>query len=204
MRTRPARWASRSCRRWRRIRPGRRRCGRWWTKGQRKRSSPVTAALCVRSRCGWPASQQRIEADASTVEGVTMSINSAADDWPPGAVSSSAPSTPPATPTAAPGKLTGQQVQQIQDATWPAHTPDSLQEMVRTQLDQDLAAIAHGDTFHAQVFSLIDWAERQGQVADLLQGACAADPGNVALQRVWPIFRRAANQAAAAAHPLST
>jgi hypothetical protein len=130
--------------------------------------------------------RQRIEADGSTVEGVTMSINSGSgDDRPPGASPSSTPPTPPATPRTAPGKLTGPQVQQIQDAIVAGYTPDSLQEMVRTQLDQDLAAIAHGDTFRAQVFSLIDWAERQGRVADLLLGACAANPGNVALRRVW-------------------
>ena len=134
-----------------------------------------------------------------------MSISSGGDDGAPGAAPSSTPPTPPAAPRIAPYKLTGQQVQQIQDAIlWPGYTPDSLQEMVRTRLDQDLAAIAHGGTFRAQAFSLIDWAERQGRMAELLQGACAANPNNVALQRVWPIFRRAANQAAAAAHPLST
>ena len=134
------------------------------------------------------AGRQRIEADGSTVEGVTMSISSGGDDGAPGAAPSSTPPTPPAAPRIAPCKLTGQQVQQIQDAIVAGYTPDSLQEMVRTRLDQDLAAIAHGDTFRAQVFSLIDWAERQGRMAELLQGACAANPNNVALRNVTTLL----------------
>lgn len=133
--------------------------------------------------------QQRIEADGgSTVERVSMGI-STGDDWTAGeerAIAKPAQAPAAGDPSI---KLTGEQVQQIQDAIVAAYNPDSLRAMVRTRLDENLDSIAQGSTLRAQVFALIEWAERQGRVAELLQAAHEGNPGNARLRQVWAAFQ---------------
>ncbi len=133
--------------------------------------------------------QQRIEADGgSTVERVSMGI-STGDEWTAG--EERAMPRPAQAPAASdpPVKLRGEQVQQIQDAIVAGYTPDTLRAMVRTRLDENLDSIAQGNTLRAQVFALIEWAEREGRVAELLQSAHAANPSNAGLQQLWAEFQ---------------
>jgi hypothetical protein len=76
-------------------------------------------------------------------------------------------------------KLSGQQVAAIRDALLFGYTSkQSLSAMVRTGLGSNLDAIAGGDTLEAQVMSLIDWAERTGNVRRLVNAAVADNPAN--------------------------
>lgn len=108
-----------------------------------------------------------------------------------------APAAPPAPPPAPSAplppprlvKLTGAQVKQFQDALLDAFDAGSLAQMVRIRLDQNLAAIAGGSNLSALVFDLIGWAQRQGRLDDLLDGALAEAPGNAALQALLAALR---------------
>lgn len=62
-------------------------------------------------------------------------------------------------------------------------TPNSLARLVRFRLDQNLSAIATG-TLQDQVFALVQWAEANGRVRDLVEGARGENPGNPKLAAV--------------------
>lgn len=82
-------------------------------------------------------------------------------------------------------KLTGSQLQTLQSALLSAYgSPAPLAQMVRTELEQNLHAIAGGENLSEIVFSLITWAERTGNLPQLVEGATAANPGNIPL-RNW-------------------
>ncbi len=82
-------------------------------------------------------------------------------------------------------RLTGAQYKKLQDALLEAFpTPDTLAEMVRVGLDENLHAIASGGSLSAVIFSLIQWVEARGRRRDLLVAAVAANPGNAALRSV--------------------
>ena len=49
--------------------------------------------------------------------------------------------------------------------------------MVRFGFDEDLADIAGGNTQKEVIFNLLRWAERQGKLTQLLQGAVDEVPG---------------------------
>ncbi|AKJ08281.1 Hypothetical protein AA314_09907 [Archangium gephyra] len=57
-----------------------------------------------------------------------------------------------------------------------------LTQMVRFQLGENLAAIAEGGGLANTVFKLIEWAESQGRLAELVTGALKANPGNPGLR----------------------
>jgi len=82
-------------------------------------------------------------------------------------------------------QLTGAERQQLTAAlvgAFPDH--DALEEMVSFHLNENLDAIAGGLTLTALVLNLVQWAEAQNRVPDLVAGAQAANPGNSALQAI--------------------
>ncbi len=79
--------------------------------------------------------------------------------------------------------LAGSQIAQLLDALLDAYPRrDDLRMMVRVELNENLDAIAGGDTLRAVAFSLIEWAQRTGRTADLIAGARRGNPGNPALR----------------------
>ena len=88
-------------------------------------------------------------------------------------------------------KLSGRQIRQIQEAIVSGYSPDSLRSMVRTYLDESLHSIATGDSFNTQVFSLIEWAEQQGRIEELVQAAYEANPNNTGLHNAWLMVQKA-------------
>jgi len=80
-------------------------------------------------------------------------------------------------------KLAGSQIAQLLDALLDAYPRrDDLRIMMRVELDENLDAIAGGDTLRAVAFSLIEWAQRTGRIEELIAGARRRNPGNPALQ----------------------
>lgn len=79
--------------------------------------------------------------------------------------------------------LAGSQIAQLLEEMLAAYPRrDDLRMMVRVELNENLDAIAGGDTLRAVAFSLIEWAQRTGRTADLISGARRGNPGNPALQ----------------------
>jgi hypothetical protein len=79
--------------------------------------------------------------------------------------------------------LTGSQIAHLLDALLAAYPRrDDLRMMVRLELNENLDAIAGGDTLRAMAFSLIEWAQRTGRTVELIDAARRGNPGNAALQ----------------------
>jgi len=79
--------------------------------------------------------------------------------------------------------LAGSQIAQLLDALLAAYPRrDDLRMMVRVELNENLDAIAGGDTLRVVAFSLIEWAQRTGRTAELIAGARRGNPGNPALR----------------------
>lgn len=81
----------------------------------------------------------------------------------------------------APGKLDGELIGALQAALLDSFTLDTMRHMTRIYLDASLEDIAGGSDFSAVTFNLIDWAERNGRLLELLNGATTAVPGNARL-----------------------
>jgi hypothetical protein len=81
-------------------------------------------------------------------------------------------------------ELRGPEFLQLEEALASAF-PDrnSLERMVRYKLDENLEQIAGAEFFSDVLFGLIQWAESQGRVLDLVMAAREANPGNVLLQQ---------------------
>jgi pSer/pThr/pTyr-binding forkhead associated (FHA) protein/class 3 adenylate cyclase len=77
--------------------------------------------------------------------------------------------------------MQGNQFEELHQALISAFDQSSLTIMVRVHLGQKLARIVAGGTFNDAVFQLVEWAERQGQVAELVRAAYRANPRNEAL-----------------------
>jgi chromosome segregation ATPase len=76
-------------------------------------------------------------------------------------------------------RLSGEQVQDLQNALLSAFpSKEDLAQMVRIQLNQNLAAIAGGQDLSAIVFNLITWAESSGRMQELIAKAGKSNPGN--------------------------
>jgi len=75
-------------------------------------------------------------------------------------------------------KLTGAQFGAFQAALLSTFTMETLSNMVRVHLNENLGAIAGGSNLSAVIFNLIDWAQRTGHLSDLIRGALAAAPKN--------------------------
>jgi len=81
--------------------------------------------------------------------------------------------------------LSGQQRQKIQEALINAFpNMASLEQMLSFQLNKNLRAIAPEGSLQEIVFVLIQAAESQGWVEDLIRAACTSNPGNRLLSAV--------------------
>src|SRR4051794_14461565 len=67
-------------------------------------------------------------------------------------------------------------------AAFPA--PGDLARLTRLRLDLNLAEIAEPTALRDEVTALIEWAEAQGQVRELITAALADNPGNPQLRDV--------------------
>ncbi|ARV61587.1 hypothetical protein BZZ01_25810 [Nostocales cyanobacterium HT-58-2] len=77
----------------------------------------------------------------------------------------------------------GERLQQFQKALLSAFpTPAKLKQMVRFKLDKNLDAIAGGANLSETISNLIEWAEAEGKLEELLIAARKENPGNPALQ----------------------
>ncbi len=72
--------------------------------------------------------------------------------------------------------LTGPQAKQIQDVFLAAFDRAELAQMVQFQLGETLDQIAGGTDLTEIVFNLVRWADRNGRLLDLIDGALAANP----------------------------
>lgn len=81
-------------------------------------------------------------------------------------------------------ELTGPQIKQFRDALLGAFDRESLAQMLSTELDVKLNQIVGGSNDAAVVFALIEWAQRQGRLDDLLDGALRSAAGNKKLQEL--------------------
>jgi hypothetical protein len=80
-------------------------------------------------------------------------------------------------------KLNGLQYKQLQDALLSAFpTEGALTRMVRIQLNENLDAVAGGTALIDVAFELIVWAQSQGRLKDLVEGARKENPGNADLR----------------------
>ncbi len=87
-------------------------------------------------------------------------------------------------------KLTGQRVQQICDALSDAYpTRDALRMLLRLELDENLEEIAGGENQSVVVFNLVTWAERSGQIDELITAAQRRMPRNEGLQQLAAEWR---------------
>lgn len=80
-------------------------------------------------------------------------------------------------------RLSGQQVRQLMQALTRAFpNVDDLEKVTRFGLDKNLAEISVRNSLDDIVFDLIEWAEAQGRVIELVDAACSESPGNPELQ----------------------
>jgi hypothetical protein len=106
------------------------------------------------------------------------------------------PSGEPAAPgkaapsASATGGLPAGQFRALQNVLLAAYSRESLRRMLRTQMDVRLDQIAGNGPFTDVVCDVIDWAERDGRVAQLIREAAAFVPGNEQLQRFASEFER--------------
>ncbi|MBZ4330517.1 effector-associated domain EAD1-containing protein [Corallococcus sp. AS-1-12] len=81
-------------------------------------------------------------------------------------------------------ELTGSQRERLHEALLSTfHTEQLLKQMVRYKLDRKLATFARG-SLGEQVFMLIEQAEAQGWLEDLVRKAHEAEPGNSKLHAI--------------------
>ena len=88
----------------------------------------------------------------------------------------------PAVSLAGSARLTGQQFGALQQALLSAFSLDELRMMVRIELGENLDTITSAGSLSAISGELIGWAERTYRLADLVQGASNARPGNREVQ----------------------
>jgi len=80
-------------------------------------------------------------------------------------------------------KLTGEQIETLTTILVGAiEDTDELERLVRTRLNMDLQLITDSDRLQHATFKLVEWADREYRVEDLLNGMCAAKPRNVELR----------------------
>ena len=74
-------------------------------------------------------------------------------------------------------QLTGTQLDRIHRVLLAAYNRDELRRMVMVCMDADFDALVPDKAFSAQVFELVQWANRQGRVLELVQCAHQKNPG---------------------------
>ncbi len=78
----------------------------------------------------------------------------------------------------------GERLQQFQKALLSAFpTPAKLKQMVRFRLDENLEAITGGANLSETISNLIQWAEAEGKLEELLIAARKENPGNPVLRK---------------------
>ncbi len=81
-------------------------------------------------------------------------------------------------------KLTGDQFKELSKAIEAAFlSEESLRQMLRFQLDELLNKIPKSETYSGLIYNVVQWAETQGKLCDLVIGASLENPGNPELQR---------------------
>jgi formylglycine-generating enzyme required for sulfatase activity len=78
--------------------------------------------------------------------------------------------------------LTGQQIDQIQQALLDSYDRAGLQQMVRARLNVELDEVAGGNNLREIVFNLVQWADWESRVQELIDAALAGRPTNTALR----------------------
>ena len=74
-------------------------------------------------------------------------------------------------------ELTGDQFEQLEQALLGAYpTEDELKRMVRIAFNQPLQAVAEGTDHTVRIDNLIEWAESEGKVVDLVRGTHRRKP----------------------------
>jgi len=80
-------------------------------------------------------------------------------------------------------QLNGQTRKQFHHALLSAFpTPAKLKQMVSFELDKNLTVIATGENYSEVVLKLIEWAEAEAKVEELLKAARSTNPGNTKLK----------------------
>lgn len=97
--------------------------------------------------------------------------------------------------------LTGLQHQQVQNSLLTAFDEAGLRELVRFELDERLDLVAGGINLRERVYNLVEWANSQDRVVDLIDGAVHQNPTNLELIALktssldWQLKRPAATEA---------
>lgn len=107
----------------------------------------------------------------------------------PTVVSPPPPRPPVGPPRARLTELTGPQHKLFDEALLSAFSHDSLRQMVRHELNENLDHFAGGSDLMTVVYKLTDWAQRRGYLDALLDGALRAEPGNAKLQALARTLR---------------
>jgi hypothetical protein len=97
-------------------------------------------------------------------------------------------------------ELTGDQFQQLQEAVINAFPQLELDQMVRIELSQRLSTIVAGSNDTDRVFNLIEWAESNNKVIDLIRGACRRNPSNDNLRTFCQTYRKILQQSVKLRH----
>jgi hypothetical protein len=86
-------------------------------------------------------------------------------------------------------ELTGGQRKKLREALQAAFpAPKALARMVDEELDVRLTDITADGPMPDMAYALIQWAQKEGRVRELLDRACAANPGNPELVALQAIF----------------
>jgi hypothetical protein len=81
-------------------------------------------------------------------------------------------------------ELKGQRLQAALDALTGAFDRKSLRAVVDVGLNESLDNIVADGPLEAQVYELLEWARRRGQVTELLQAAVDANPTSPELRKL--------------------
>lgn len=101
--------------------------------------------------------------------------------------------------------LSGPQLKQLHEALISAYpNPRALDMMVRYVFNKNLSALTRSGSLEHIVFELLQWAEAQGRLEELIQGAHAYNPGNPQLARVAQLLEANPNWPAPPGTPAPT
>lgn len=81
--------------------------------------------------------------------------------------------------------LTGSQIERIAEAIQNAYSRDELRRVVLACMDKEFDGLVADKAYAAQVFDLVQWANRQSRAMDLLYCAYEHNRTNEALKMLW-------------------
>lgn len=93
--------------------------------------------------------------------------------------------------------LSGQQFKALRDALLDAFDAASFAEMLRFELDRKVEHLAGNGRLRSVAFEVINAAEQQGWILDLVRGARIANPRNPSLYKLAEMFELASTRALA-------